>query len=627
MKDQTQLSLGESEVKTESSAVIKTFVPYTSILSFMASPPAPPPAKLSQQNNFEKKKNKSAKFPKSGKLLNPMNKQGVTKGKSAMKIEIIAKKQKATMARKKAAQSRVVTTIELDDSDESDCVPIELPPPPLISLDSSDEEIVQKRPMSPSTSSIMSDDFIFAGDKRRLENPFRSDEIYHRNIAQVKETLQKAKALTKVSSSSSSDSTRSSCERTAASKEQKTDLVPEPRKKRKTAPADRVSIEQDSIYGAKTTVSKTVQDKPTESSEEETPCVNVRIQNVRRRKSTGSRKKSTEGDQSEPEDPKTKQVTSTPVVPAKRRSRFITPSYNDEEFASMISTILRSGDGDVMEDDESSEAHENDESETQAVKEGETSIISVGNSTSPINDIETQIQSETDCEIIEQPSLVVEVPDEEEAEDPVVSDSDDSIRGVTVPINCDLSLNVTQTSFKPHEHISNKAETSDAIVSASDLKFNPEIGWNDEMKFFYNGNWGETFNISTMLDEMPRDPKLWKVNNQDRYRTPDNGCRVRCRKCNEVGHFAAKCNRPKKRVVCFMCGEEGHRETRCPNSICLRCGKPNKMFATVCTSCHRLSKRHCPLCNYQGHDMDQCPDKWRRYHSTVNTNNLLNFIF
>lgn len=41
------------------------------------------------------------------------------------------------------------------------------------------------------------------------------------------------------------------------------------------------------------------------------------------------------------------------------------------------------------------------------------------------------------------------------------------------------------------------------------------------------------------------------------------------------------------------------------------------MFATVCASCNKLNKRHCPLCSYQGHDIDNCPDKWRRYHSTT----------
>lgn len=569
-KNETQVVLAEN--KETASTAIKTFVPYKSVLTFM-SPPAQAPKPVDESNNYEKKKSKPAKFPKAGKVVNPMSKQVTTKGKSAMKVEIQAKKQKAVLARKKA-QARVVTTIDLDDSDESDCIPIELPPPPLISVDSSDDELaIQKRAMSPSTSSIMSDDFIFAGDKRRLENAFKSnDEVherYEKNIAQLKENLQKAKAMIKPSSSSSSDSTRSSCERNI-DQSKTTEGPQEQRKKRKSGSADRNSFDktnEDSIYGAKASkAQKATAANKSDSSEEESPCVNVRIQNVRRRKSTGSRKKSTEGDHSEPEDPRAKLFASTPIAQASKRSRFVTPSYDDEEFASMISTIVQST---ITEDfeDESNEAA--DEAKTVAKKTAESTVISVNDTTveqTTMLEVPNRA-SEDDCEIIEQPSVVIEVPDEEE-----LSDSDDSLRGVTLPINCDLSLNITQTPYNPHEYIRNAGETSQELSS---IRFgtiaDPEIGWNDEMKFFYDGSWGdENFSIASIMSAMPRDPKLWKVAPLDGHRTADNTCRLRCKKCNELGHIAARCNRPKKRVVCFMCGAEGHRETRCPNSICLR---------------------------------------------------------
>lgn len=41
------------------------------------------------------------------------------------------------------------------------------------------------------------------------------------------------------------------------------------------------------------------------------------------------------------------------------------------------------------------------------------------------------------------------------------------------------------------------------------------------------------------------------------------------------------------------------------------------MFATVCAACYKLNKRYCPLCRFLGHDIENCPDKWRRYHSTT----------
>lgn len=525
-----------TEEPEEVQPTIKTFVPYTSVLSsFMG---APMETSLQKPNNYEKKKNKSAKFPKAltGKLLNPLSKQGVTKGKSAMKLEIQQKKQKAALARKKA-QSKFVTTIELDDSDESDCIPIELPPPPLISIDSSDDEetIIKKRAMSPSTSSIISDDFIVAGDKRRIANPFvQSDEVKSaaeklRDIGKQKEALEKVKAMTKASSTSSSDSAPSSVERN-------------PKKVRKSLRNSVENSNEDSVYKAKT--AKPSKEASNESSDNEAPCVNAKNQKIRRRKSTGSRKKSTESEKEEEWDQRAKTSANVPMSKLKKRSRIITETYDEDEFASMISTILRNDES--LEDEEES-ANGVDEVLAKVVDE----VHSQGD----------------DCLIIEQPVEIVTVPDE----DPVVSDSDDSMKGVKLPTNCDLSLNVTQVAYDPHEYIRDGGEVSHEVNAIPVDEVNPEIGWNDEMKFFYDGSWGaEHFCVSNIFDGMPRDPKLWRTNNGDRNRTSDSGSRIRCRNCNEIGHIAVRCNRPKKRIVCFMCGGEGHRETRCPNSICLR---------------------------------------------------------
>lgn len=505
-----------------------------------------------------------------GKLLNPTNKQGVTKGKSAMKIEVQAKKIKAIVARKKA-QGKVLTTIELEDSDESDCIPIELPAPPLITLDSSDEETIKKkRAMSPSTSSIISDDFIVAGDKRRLVNPFVEGTPTTSKAAKKKENLQKLKALTQVpSSTSSSDSARSSCERNVKVLKVPTAASSETRSKRKVSSSQDNSNE-DSIYCAKSKPAKNSKEKelPPDSSDEETICVNAKNQKSRRRKSTNSRKKSTEGDSDLEEDPKQILISSTPVV--KKRSRLFTPSYNDYEFATMISSIV-SGDPLEDEDDDEEESEEKTESPsaTKAVITNKTSIPeTITKKSIPSSTVVSSSAQEVDCVIIEQPVVVVEVPDDDE--DKVVSDSDDSMKGFKGPVVCDLSLNVTQTPYEPHEFIRN-GEGSRDISLPDDSSVNPEIGWNDEMKFFYDGRWGNVdFSISNILESMPRDFRNWKINNADRNRTMDSGSRIRCKKCNEIGHIAVKCTKPRKRIVCYMCGDEGHRETRCPNAICLR---------------------------------------------------------
>lgn len=522
----------------------------------MAAPSVPSEDPVTMK--IDKKRNKAAKLAKAGKLLNPMNKPAMVKGKAAMKLEIQVKKAKAVASRKKS-QARVVTTIELDDSDESDCIPIELPPPPLITLDSSDEETIKKkRAMSPSTSSIISDDFIVAGDKRRLVNPF-TDESENpqekvRKVAQRKETLEKVKALTKVpSSTSSSDSARSSCERSGKTDEQ-VSTVAETRQKRKSSN----SVDEDSIYGAKTRqTGKQAKNDDNESSEEETICVNAKTPTLHRRKSVSSRKKSSDGDSEVEEDPKMRLIANGP----KKRSRFITPSYNDDEFATMISSIISTGD--LVDEDDEENSDEREEVESKAPV-----INAIGDATEEPEEKTTE-EPEDDCKIIEKPIVVIEVPDDEEQ---ILSDSDDSMRDFSGPVECDLSLNITQTPYDPHEYIKNAvAGSSQELVKSDDTAVNPEVGWNEEMKFYYDGSWGdENFSISDILNAMPHDPKLWRVNNNDRIRTPETGSKLRCRKCNEVGHIAIRCNKPRKRIICFMCGEEGHRETRCPNSICLR---------------------------------------------------------
>jgi len=42
---------------------------------------------------------------------------------------------------------------------------------------------------------------------------------------------------------------------------------------------------------------------------------------------------------------------------------------------------------------------------------------------------------------------------------------------------------------------------------------------------------------------------------------------LRCYNCNKIGHFASKCEKPKrKRESCFKCGKFGHRASQCSSS-------------------------------------------------------------
>lgn len=92
---------------------------------------------------------------------------------------------------------------------------------------------------------------------------------------------------------------------------------------------------------------------------------------------------------------------------------------------------------------------------------------------------------------------------------------------------------------------------------------------------------------------------------------------VRCKNCQEFSHKVQNCPQPRKKILCFMCGDEGHKEPRCPNKMCLTCGAPTKVFMRNCQKCNRDVLNRCTLCNCKGHPYYRCPDKWRRYHNTV----------
>jgi len=67
----------------------------------------------------------------------------------------------------------------------------------------------------------------------------------------------------------------------------------------------------------------------------------------------------------------------------------------------------------------------------------------------------------------------------------------------------------------------------------------------------------------------------------------------------------------------MMCGAVGHRDVRCPENGCLRCGQPGLGFQTSCRHCRGLDHIECRECGYQGHVRRDCPDLWRRYHKTT----------
>lgn len=138
----------------------------------------------------------------------------------------------------------------------------------------------------------------------------------------------------------------------------------------------------------------------------------------------------------------------------------------------------------------------------------------------------------------------------------------------------------------------------------------------------------------------------WMIINKDKFPSSNNtkGRQFRCLNCQEKGHLAKNCPKPPGKKHCYMCGVEGHLEPRCPNKICLlvsvfynfedsylifsklfiflffafcQCGKKSQRYQRGCVECGRDRNIVCHVCRQRGHKQMQCPDRWRRYHSTV----------
>lgn len=187
----------EDNVVTEpapTTVIAQKFVPYRSILSsFMPTeesikePEIKVPAVRTPNKSLSDKKKQQKIKPK--KIMNPLNKINMVKLKNDQPAKVKKEKIKKK-GPKKIASSIVVIDDTSGDSDNDDVIPVEVPAPVVISLvDSSDAESVASRNdftfpkkvphrqrvnrgISPSNSSVMSDDFIVLNDKSRLNDSF-----------------------------------------------------------------------------------------------------------------------------------------------------------------------------------------------------------------------------------------------------------------------------------------------------------------------------------------------------------------------------------------------------------------------------------------------------------------------
>ncbi|XP_055373575.1 uncharacterized protein LOC129606951 [Condylostylus longicornis] len=198
-----------------------------------------------------------------------------------------------------------------------------------------------------------------------------------------------------------------------------------------------------------------------------------------------------------------------------------------------------------------------------------------------------------------------------------------------------VSLDITQSDIEDNDQDKevennemnfeeNSTEVNGIVYYRVDSHTTDNIGWCEEMYRFYNMSWGgENFSVKKMKQTLDRKAN-WNINSSDRFPKFTKSSRMKCFNCCEFGHISARCTRPRKPIVCYMCGEHGHREPRCPNTICLKCGSKTSSYTRQCVKCISQNKQTCFICKLSGHNVTLCPDKWRRYHSTVNPNSDLN---
>ncbi|KAG5680191.1 hypothetical protein PVAND_009716 [Polypedilum vanderplanki] len=423
-------------------------------------------------------------------------------------------KQKAKTKKQLKIEPELIEILSSDD--DGSVIFVENPVPPLIAVESSSDEdgIKEKKRNnkkgsgSPSTSSIISDEFIVRSDKSRLKNIFCK-----KNLNIVSQSNSQAHQIYDEDTSN------------------------------------------DSIYNTKLMTMNRFQGslKP------------ISLSNKTRQRSSSD----------EEENVGARIIDANSLKSQEKRLRYEKNNYNETEFTSLISTALVQKSTNVEKKERKSDRRK---------------------STSSKSDI---VVDEEQNDAIQNCDLILNVSSENNTN----NDTNDECNFIV-----DLSGDINVSGV-------------DESVNSSVDQIDCEVGWNEEMKYFYNEySYGRDFSLTNIRNFMPFDN--WKIVSADRNLVTDNnGKKLRCHNCNEIGHKSFQCYRPKKQNICFMCGEIGHNEMRCPKALCLRCGKATMRFSTVCSNCVRFGKKRCPLCKNSFHDLDQCPDKWRRYFATTTENN------
>lgn len=494
--------LGKNVIQSDKNNPIqnrsKPLAPYTSFLSQMnlketeeetkSTSPIPSTSKKQPDIDPEILKNIKIVNSKINKNINPFSKTASGKTKKLEKLQ--AKKVKSAKNRKNKNIPVVVLDSSADDDDD-DVIEIPLPKPPLISIDSSDSESITSKSefLSPnvkkkykqkstnsrcnSPASIMSDDFIMPNDRSRLNESRESLNILEDEELQINQTVDSFVAKKRLDKS---DALIKKIADVLKINPAPSNPIVELEKQSSKNYEVNNSIASADIYESESSdmpdsVYKRVKDKKTISEGKEDAGdgkLQKKSKRMRKRKSSGSNKGSEHSSSDEDEFTiKNIVTTSSPYIMRgeavqnaisdvgkkttkilSKRRRFDSKIESDEEFISILSSIV----------------HPDSESETENDDEDTSKEKSID-----ARDLVSHLQ----------------VVNEE-----IIEDSFDDIQ-----INVEIPQKVDLIEFT--DDIEMDCERRSPLLDQF------EFGWNDEMKKFYNSSWGgEDFDFLEIMRSM-----------------------------------------------------------------------------------------------------------------------------
>ncbi|XP_029021866.1 zinc finger CCHC domain-containing protein 7-like [Betta splendens] len=162
-------------------------------------------------------------------------------------------------------------------------------------------------------------------------------------------------------------------------------------------------------------------------------------------------------------------------------------------------------------------------------------------------------------------------------------------------VSCGPGLQDSSPSLASQEH-DEEDEDSDQLIEEWMILGGDEQPGDSSIKL------NLSYWISSEEDSGDEDPNvksvkdMWAVSDKDKM-------------CNRTGHITNRYYYHQKSSTCIFCGIQGHRHRDCPE-------RSERMSRLLC-GLPPLWNQHCQRCCMTGHLSDACPDTWRQYHLTI----------